>query len=50
LTVRHCVEVDGVDHPDHANLIRRDSRWRDAHTDDPVVRHVVGGANTVAVA
>jgi transposase len=43
----------GTDHPDHATqarLIRRYIRWRNAHTDDPKLRHIVRRANTVKVA
>ena len=43
----------GTDHPDHATqarLIRRYIAWRNAHTDDPKLRHVVRRANTVKVA
>jgi len=43
----------GTDHPDHATqgrLIRRYIAWRNAHVDDPALRHVVRRANTVKVA
>ena len=43
----------GTDHPDHATharLIRRYIRWRNAHVDDPKLRHIVRRANTVKVA
>jgi transposase len=45
--------LDGTDHPDHATqarLIRRYIAWRNAHVDDPKLRHVVRRANTVKVA
>jgi transposase len=45
--------LDGTDHPDHATqarLIRRYIAWRNAHTDDPKLRHLVQRANTVKVA
>jgi transposase len=45
--------LDGTDHPDHATqarLIRRYIAWRNAHTDDPKLRHLVRRANTVKVA
>jgi transposase len=43
----------GTDHPDHATqarLIRRYIRWRNAHANDPRLRHIVRRANTVKVA
>jgi transposase len=43
----------GTDHPDHATqarLIRRYIAWRNAHTDDLKLRHLVRRANTVKVA
>jgi transposase len=43
----------GTDHPDHATqarLIRRYIAWRNAHVDDPKLRHLVRRANTVNVA
>jgi transposase len=43
----------GTDHPDHATqarLSRRYIAWRNAHTDDPKLRHLVRRANTVKVA
>lgn len=45
--------LNGTDHPDHATqarLIRRYITWRNAHVDDPKLRHVVRRANTVNVA
>lgn len=43
----------GTDHPDHATqarLIRRYIAWRNAHVDDPKLRHIVRRVNTVNVA
>lgn len=45
--------LNGTDHPDHATqarLIRRYIAWRNAHIDDPKLRHIVRRANTVKVA
>jgi transposase len=44
--------LNGTDHPDHATqarLIRRYIAWRNAHVDDPKLRHLVRRANTANV-
>ena len=45
--------LNGTDHPDHATqarLIRRYIAWRNAHVNDPKLRHIIRRANTANVA